>query len=68
MQVTQLNTSIGATVSGVDIAQNLSGSLVTELRSLWLEHQVIILREQHLSPAQLLELAALLARRIPIRF
>ena len=68
MQVTQLNTSIGATVSGVDIAQNLSGSLVTELRSLWLEHKVIILREQHLSPAQLLELAALLARRIPIRF
>jgi taurine dioxygenase len=60
MQVTQLNTSIGATVSGVDIAQNLSESLVTELRSLWLEHQVIVLREQHLSPAQLLALAALL--------
>lgn len=60
MQVTQLNTSIGATVSGVDVAKNLSETFVSELRAVWLEHQVIVLREQRLSPAQLLELAALL--------
>jgi taurine dioxygenase len=60
MQVTPLSPQIGAIVTGIDIASGFNDALVAELRALWLEHQVIVLREQQLSPEQLLRFATAL--------
>lgn len=60
MQVTPLTARIGAIVTGVDLAQGLNDAIVSELRSHWLQHQVIIIRDQRMSPELLLEFATCL--------
>lgn len=49
--------ALGAEISGVDLAKDLSEDLVATLRRAWLEHLVIFFREQDLSPAQFLAFA-----------
>ena len=46
--------ALGAEVSGVDLAKELSDDTVAAIRRAWLEHLVIFFRDQDLSPAQLL--------------
>lgn len=48
---------IGAEVSGVDLARELSDEAVAEIRRAWLEHVVIFFRDQPLTSAQYLALA-----------
>ncbi len=38
----------GATVTGLDFTQKLSGDAVREIRALWLEHHVLAFPDQHL--------------------
>ncbi len=38
----------GATVTGLDLTQKLSGDAVREIRALWLEHHVLAFPDQHL--------------------
>jgi taurine dioxygenase len=43
--------SMGAEIDGVDLA-NLSDEVFAELKSAWLEHQVVVLRNQKITPEQ----------------
>jgi taurine dioxygenase len=49
--------AIGAEISGVDLAGELSDETVAAIRRLWLEYGVIFFRNQPLAPAQFLRFA-----------
>lgn len=55
--VERLAGAIGAEISGVDLREPLSAEQVATLRRVWLEHGVVLLRDQHLTPAQFLTFA-----------
>lgn len=48
---------IGAEISGVDISAPLSGNTVDSIRQAFLEHLVVVFRDQQLTPQQLLAFA-----------
>jgi len=49
--------ALGAEISGVDLAKELSDDTVAAIRRAWLEHLVIFFRDQDLSPPQFLAFA-----------
>ena len=49
--------ALGAEVSGVDLSQHLDDDTVAVLRRAWLEHLVLLFRDQPLTPPQLLAFA-----------
>ena len=49
--------SLGAEVTGVDLAPEVAPDVLAEIRQALLDHQVIFFRDQALSPAQLLAFA-----------
>jgi taurine dioxygenase len=55
--VNQVAGLIGAEVSGVDLARELSDEVIAEIRRVWLEHVVIFFRDQNLTSAQYLAFA-----------
>ena len=50
--------ALGAEISGVDASQPLGDDVIAELRSAWLDHLVIFLRDQTLTPQQQLAFAS----------
>ena len=50
--VTPVGKTIGAEISGVDLSQQLTPSVVAELRRAWLENIVIFFRDQDITPQQ----------------
>ena len=44
--------AIGAEIHGIDLRQPLTPPVAKEIRRLWLKHQVIFFRDQHIEPAQ----------------
>ena len=50
--------ALGAEISGVDASQPLGDEVIAELRSAWLDHLVIFLRDQKLTPQQQLAFAS----------
>ena len=52
-----LRTACGARIEGIDLTQDLTDSQVAELRQLWLEHKVIALPNQALTPEDLERIA-----------
>ena len=58
--------SFGSTIEGVDLAQPLKKQMISEIYSVWLDRQVIILRGQTLSPEQYLAFAKQLGDLISI--
>ncbi len=57
MKVRQIAGAMGAEISAVDLAMGVSTQLAGDLRQAFLQHQVIFLRNQHLTPAQFLAFA-----------
>jgi taurine dioxygenase len=57
MKVKQVAGALGAEISGVDLSAGVPAALAAELRAAFLEHQVIFLRNQNLTPAQFLAFA-----------
>ncbi len=49
--------AIGAELSGVDLARELSNETIAEIRQAWLEHVVIFFRDQNITSAQYLAFA-----------
>ena len=49
--------ALGAEISGVDLAQELSDDVVAEIRRAWLEHLVVFFRDQFLGPDEFLAFA-----------
>ena len=54
IEVQRIAGALGAEVRGVDIAQPLEDEVIAEIRRAWLDHQVIFLRDQKLTPQGLL--------------
>ena len=57
MRVTALAPAVGAEIEGVNLAGNLDAGLIADIRAAWLEHQVVVIRGQDLTPAQQLAFA-----------
>ena len=57
MNIQSLTPSIGSIIHGLDISQPLTQSLLAELRAIWLDRKVLVLRDQSLSPDQYLAFA-----------
>ena len=57
MNIKPLSPSLGSIIHGLDLSQPLKDSLLTEMRAIWLDRLVIILRGQTLSPEQYLAFA-----------
>ena len=57
IQISPLTPSIGAEVTGIDLSNSLSAMEADALYEILMEHQVIFLRDQELSPQHHLELA-----------
>lgn len=54
MKATRLASALGAEVTGLDLARPLSEAQRRELRTLWLEHMVLLFRGQSLTAEQLI--------------
>ena len=54
MKIRQTAGALGAEISGVDLANGVSPQLAADIRQVFLQHQVIFLRNQHLTPAHFL--------------
>ena len=57
MKVRKIAGALGAEISGVDLSRGIAAGLAADLRQQFLEHQVIFLRDQDLSPQQFLDFA-----------
>lgn len=57
IKVQQIAGSIGAEISGVDLARELPGETAAAIRRALLDHLVVFFREQELTPAQYLAFA-----------
>jgi taurine dioxygenase len=57
MQVRKIAGALGAEISGVDLTQPISSALAAEIREIFLQHEVIFMRKQALSPQQFLDFA-----------
>jgi len=57
MNTRQIAGALGAEISGVDLASGVSTQMAADIRQVLLQHQVIFLRNQHLTPAQFLAFA-----------
>ena len=57
VKIKQIAGALGAEISGVDLARGVPASLATEIRKVFLDHQVIFLRDQKLTPSQFLAFA-----------
>ncbi len=57
MQITRMAGALGAEIHGIDLSQPLSGATVAEIRAAFLEHLVLVFRDQQLTPEQYLAFA-----------
>ena len=57
MKVTALAPAMGAEITGLDLAKgDFKSGLIDDIRAVWLEHHLLVLRDQNLSPQSQLEL------------
>ena len=57
MKVRALSPALGAEVTGIDLSVPLDDAIMDDLRAIWLERQMIVIRGQDLTPAQHLAFA-----------
>lgn len=57
MDIQPFSPSLGSIIHGIDLSKPLTDQQLTELRAIWLDRQVIVLRGQKLSPEQYLAFA-----------
>ncbi len=57
MNIQPLSPSLGSIIYGLKLSEPLTGDLIAELRAVWLDRQVIVLRDQSLSSDQYLAFA-----------
>ncbi|MFW2467424.1 MAG: TauD/TfdA dioxygenase family protein [Candidatus Puniceispirillaceae bacterium] len=57
MRSEKISPALGAIIYDIDISQPLSNAEMAEIRALWLEHIVIVIRDQTLTPQQQLDFA-----------
>lgn len=52
IEVEPLTPGIGAIVHGIDLGSRLDDDLVEEIHDAWMQHLVLFMRDQHMSPTQ----------------
>ncbi len=57
MKIKQIAGALGAEITGVDLADGVPAQLAADIRQVFLDHQVIFLRQQDLTPQQFLNFA-----------
>jgi taurine dioxygenase len=57
MKVKALSPAMGAEITGIDLSMPLDDSRIVELRAIWLEYQMIVIRGQNLTPVEQLAFA-----------
>ena len=58
MKVKKLAPAMGAEITGIDLgSSDFSDNLIGEIRAVWREHKMLVLRGQNLTPQQQLRLA-----------
>lgn len=68
MNVKKVAGALGAEISGVDLSRGVPAALAADIRRALLDHQVIFLREQNLSPQQFLAFAQAMGEPIEYPF
>ena len=68
IKVVPLAGAIGAEITGVDLAADLDGATVAEIRRAWLDHLVVFFRDQFLGPAEFLAFARRLGEPVEYPF
>ena len=68
MKIRKIAGALGAEISGVNLAQGVSAQLAADIRQVFLDHQVIFLRDQPLSPQQFLDFARAMGEPIEYPF
>jgi taurine dioxygenase len=68
MKIRKIAGALGAEISGIDLTKKLDASGATEVRQALLDHQVIFLREQNLTPQQFLDFARAMGTPIEYPF
>jgi taurine dioxygenase len=68
MEVKKIAGALGAELTGIDLRDGLSASQAAEVRAALLEHQVIFMRRQPLTPAQFLGFARSMGQPIEYPF
>lgn len=68
MEVKQIAGALGAEILGVDLSNGMSDGLAREVRQVLLDHQVIFLKKQNLSPQQFLGFAKAMGEPIEYPF
>lgn len=68
MKIRKIAGALGAEISGVKLAQGVSAQLAADIRQVFLDHQVIFLRDQPLSPQQFLDFARAMGEPIEYPF
>ena len=58
IRTTPLSRALGAEVAGVDLARPLDDATFDAVHAAWMDHLVIVLREQELSDTQLEQFSA----------
>jgi taurine dioxygenase len=57
IEIRQVAGALGAELHGVDLAKDLDDDVIGEIRQAWLDHLVVFLRDQKITPAQQLAFA-----------
>ncbi|MFC5496653.1 TauD/TfdA dioxygenase family protein [Caenimonas terrae] len=68
MDIRRIAGALGAELSGVNLADGVSPALAADLRRAFLEHQVIFLRNQNLTPQQFLDFARAMGEPVEYPF
>jgi taurine dioxygenase len=68
MKIKRIAGALGAEISGVDLSAGLPPALAADIRKVFLEHQVIFLRDQDLTPAQFMEFARAMGEPVEYPF
>ena len=68
MKIKKIAGALGAEILGVDLSLGISPALAADIRQVFLDHQVIFLRNQDLTPAQFLSFACAMGEPIEYPF
>lgn len=68
MKVQKIAGALGAEISGIDLRERLSATQAQEVRQALLDHQVIFLRNQDLTPRQFLDFAQAMGEPVEYPF
>ena len=68
MKIKRLAGALGAEISGIDLTKGVPTQLAADIRKVFLDHQVIFLRDQNLTPQQFLVFARAMGEPIEYPF